>query len=228
MAMENSQPLPAPIAAEQSYIQRVYQWMSLGLALTGFVAVGVSHSPSMIQTLAGGMFWILALVEIGIVMWLSASVMSISPTAAAAGFLVYSAVNGLTLSFVFLVYTRASIASTFFITAGTFAAASFYGWTTKKDLTSYRGYLTMGLFGFLIASAINYFFTAPLIYWLLTYVGVFLFIALTVYDVQKLKEIHQAGIFPTEQAAVLGALRLYLDFINMFILLLRLFGRRRD
>ncbi|MBI4431091.1 MAG: Bax inhibitor-1/YccA family protein [Candidatus Omnitrophica bacterium] len=228
MAFENSQPIPAPLAAEQTFIQRVYQWMALGLALTGFVALWASSSPSIINMLSGGAFWLFALAEIGIVIWLSSSILRISATAASVGFLVYSAINGLTLSFIFLIYTRASVASTFFITAGTFAAASFYGWTTKRDMTSLGGFFMMGLIGIIIASLVNIFLRSPLLYWMLTYVGVFLFIGLAAYDVQRLKEIHHSGVGSTEQVAILGALRLYLDFINLFIYLLRIFGKRRD
>ncbi len=228
MAFGNSQPIPAPLAAEQTFIQRVYQWMALGLTMTGFVALWASRSMTMINMLSGGMFWMLALAEIGLVVWLSGSVMSISATAASIGFLVYSALNGLTLSFIFLVYTRASIASTFFITAGTFAAVSFYGWTTHRDLTGFRGFFTMALIGFLIASLVNIFLRSPGLYWGLSYFGVLLFVGLTAYDVQQLKTIQQSGAGAVEQVAIMGALKLYLDFINLFIMLLRILGRRRD
>lgn len=227
MAFEQSPSFSAPIAREQSYIQRVYQWMSLGLALTGFVALWASRSPATINMLWGGGFWLFFFVELGLVWWLSASIARISVQTAITGFLVYSAVNGLTLSYIFLLYTRASIASTFFVAAGTFAGASFFGWTTKKDLTSFASFFTMALIGFLLASLVNLFFQSPAFYWLLTYAGVLLFVGLTVFDVQQLKNIQRSGAGSVEQLAVLGALRLYLNFINMFLLLLRILGNRR-
>lgn len=214
-------------ASAQSFIQRVYQWMAAGLALTGFIAFWASGNQSVIRALSGGGFLILMLVELGLVFWMSATILKMSPTKAITCFLIYSALNGLTLSFIFLVYTSASIASTFFITAGTFAAVSFFGWVTKADLTSIRGFLFMGLIGVIIASLVNMFLRSPAFYWILTYAGIAVFIGLTAYDTQQLKRIHQSGSGTSEQLAILGALKLYLDFINLFILLLRLFGRRR-
>lgn len=214
-------------ALVQSFMQRVYQWMAAGLALTGFVAFWTSGNASVLRAMQGGMFFLIAIVEIGIVIWLSSQIMRISATAATIGFLVYSGLNGLLMSFIFIVYTQASIASTFFITAGTFAAVSLYGWTTKQDLTSMGSFLLMGLFGIIIASVVNFFFRSPMLYWLITYAGVALFIGLTAYDTQKLKAIHQSMPDAPDQMAILGALKLYLDFINMFIFLLRIFGRRR-
>jgi uncharacterized protein len=215
-----------PTATEQSFIQRVYQWMAVGLALTGTVAYSVSTNVGLLQALSGGAFLVLMLVELGIVFWLTASINKLSPAAALGGFLVYSALNGVTLSFIFVAYTQASIASTFFITAASFAGISLFGWTTKTDLTSLRGFFMMALIGFLIASVVNIFLSSPVFYWILTYAGIALFIGLTAYDTQRLKEIHRSG-GATEQLAILGALKLYLDFINLFLLLLRLFGRRR-
>ena len=212
---------------EQTFIQRVYQWMAAGLAVTGLVAYGVSTNPGLMKALAGGAFLVVALIELGIVFWLSASINKISAQAAMIGFLAYSALNGLTLSFIFLAYTGISIATTFFITAGSFAAVSLFGWMTKTDLTSLGGYLFMALIGVLIGSFVNIFFHSPAFYWLLTYASLAVFIGLTAYDTQRLKDIYRAGA-STEQSAIMGALRLYLDFINMFLLLLRLFGRRRD
>lgn len=212
----------------QFFIQRVYQWMAAGLALTGVVALWASGNLPLMQSLAKGGFLVLMLVELGLVFWLSASIHKISVATAVAGFLIYSAVNGLTLSFIFLVYTGVSIATTFFITAGTFAGVSLFGWMTKSDLSSLRGYLFMGLIGVLIASLVNMFFHSAPLYWIVTYAGLAVFIGLTAYDTQQLKQLHQSGEGSTEQLAVLGALKLYLDFINLFLLLLRLFGRRRD
>lgn len=224
----NQQNSYSPYAlAQQGFIQRVYQWMAAGLALTGFVALWASGNMTVMKALHGGLFLPLMLVELGVVWWLSSQALKLSPTAATMGFLAYSGLNGLTLSYIFLAYTQASIASTFFITAGSFAGISLFGWTTKSDLTSLRGFLMMGLIGFLIASIVNIFFQSPAFYWILTYAGVALFIGLTAYDTQALKQIHQRSEGASDQLAILGALKLYLDFINLFLLLLRLFGRRR-
>ncbi len=214
-------------ALTQGYMQRVYQWMAAGLALTGFIAFWASGNMPLMRALHGGLFLVLGLVELGVVFWLSSQALKLSPAAATVGFLVYSGLNGLTMSYIFLVYTQASIASTFFIAAGSFAAVSLFGWVTKTDMTSLGGFLFMALIGFVIASLVNLFFQAPVFYWILTYAGLAIFIGLTAYDTQKLKQIHLHVGGASEQLAILGALTLYLDFINMFLLLLRLFGRRR-
>jgi len=200
--------------------------MALGLGLTGVIAFWISGNEAIMRSLMGGMIWVLFLVELGIVFWLSASIMKISPQAAITGFLVYAGLNGVTLSYIFLVYTGASIASTFLITAGTFSAVSLFGWVTKTDLSSMRGFLFMALIGLIIASVVNIFMRSEAMYWIISYAGVAIFIGLTAYDTQKLKYIHQNG-GASQQLAILGALKLYLDFINMFIFLLRIFGRRR-
>lgn len=211
----------------QTFMQRVYQWMAGGLALTGLIAYYASTNLSLMRTLHGGLFFVLVIAELGLVFWLSSQIHKLSVKAAVTGFLVYAGLNGLTLSYVFLAYTGASIATTFFITAGTFAAVSFFGWTTKTDLTSLRGFLMMGLIGIIIASVVNIFMKSPALYWIISYAGVALFIALTAYDTQRLKEIHQSNPDAPDQLAILGSLKLYLDFINMFIFLLRIFGNQR-
>lgn len=211
----------------QTFIQRVYQWMAIGLAVTGFTAYGAASNMALMRGLAGGGFFILMFVELGLVFWLSASITKISVQAATLGFLAYALLNGLTLSFIFLAYTGVSIANTFFITAASFAGVSLFGWATKTDLSSLRGYLFMGLIGVMVASLVNIFFRNPLFDWIVSYVGLAVFIGLTAADTQRLKTIHQSGAGALEQVAILGALQLYLDFINMFLFLLRLFGRRR-
>ncbi len=213
--------------SEQTFIQRVYQWMAVGLALTGAIALWASQNLSIVRALAGGGFLIIMLVEIGLVFWLSSQVLRLSTSTAIVGFLIYAALNGLTLSFIFLAYTGASIASTFFMTAGTFAAVSVFGWVTKSDLSSMGGFLFMSLIGVLIASLVNFFLKSPALYWFISYAGLAVFVGLTAYDTQRLKMIHQNGGGYIEQLAILGALQLYLDFINMFLMLLRIFGRRR-
>jgi len=211
----------------QAFMQRVYQWMAAGLALTGFIAFWASSNMSIMRALQGGLFWVVVIAEFGLVIWLSRAISRISATAATIGFLIYSGLNGLTMSYIFLIYTQASIASTFFITAGTFAAVSIFGWTTKTDLTSLGGFFFMALIGIIIASVVNIFMRSSMLYWLISYAGVAIFIGLTAYDTQKLKEIHQSNPNAPDQLAIMGALKLYLDFINMFIFLLRIFGRRR-
>ncbi|HOW87049.1 MAG TPA: Bax inhibitor-1/YccA family protein [Candidatus Omnitrophota bacterium] len=214
-------------AVFSNFMQRVYQWMAMGLALTGLLAfMTLQNVPLMRFLLSGGM-WLFFIVELGIVIWLSASIRKISAQAATLGFLIYSALNGVTLSGIFLYYTAASISSTFFITAMTFAGVSIYGWVTKHDLTSIGSFCFMALIGVIIASVLNYFFRSPAFYWIVSYAGVAVFIGLTAYDTQKLKMIHQGMPNAPEQLAIFGALMLYLDFINMFLFLLRIFGRRR-
>jgi FtsH-binding integral membrane protein len=211
----------------QNFIQRVYQWMAAGLALTGFIAFWASSNAPLMQALNGGLFFVLVLVELGLVFWLSSQITKISATAATVGFLVYSGLNGLTMSYLFLAYTQTSIASTFFITAGTFAAVSLVGWTTKKDLSSAGGFFMMALIGIIIASLVNMFLNSPMLYWLISYAGVGIFMGLTAYDTQQLKAMHQNNPDAPDQLAIMGALKLYLDFINMFIFMLRIMGNRR-
>jgi len=166
-------------------------------------------------------------VELFLVFWLSANIRRLSASAATMLFLVYSALNGVTLSSIFLVYTATSISVTFFICAAMFAGVSLYGWVTKQDLTSVGSFCAMAIWGVLIASLVGMFFRAPAFHWILSYVGVAVFIGLTAYDTQKLKWIHQNAQGAADQLAILGALALYLDFVNMFLFLLRIFGRRR-
>ncbi|OGW72713.1 MAG: hypothetical protein A2Y02_00560 [Omnitrophica bacterium GWA2_52_12] len=212
--------------AQQTFLQKVYQWMAIGLAITGFVAYSVSGNYALMRALSGGTFFILMIAEFGLVMWLSSQAMKLSPSTALTGFLVYSALNGLTFAYLFIVYTHTSIATTFLITAATFAGVSVFGATTKTDLSSMRSFFVMGLIGLLVATVVNMFLRSPALDWLLSYLGVGLFIGLTAYDTQKLKMMQERG-FGSPQMAVMGALMLYLDFINMFLFLLRLFGRRK-
>ncbi len=217
------------------FVRSVYNWMAIGLALTGFVALYVSASPAMIRLVFGNpmVFFILILAELGMVFALSGMVHRMSAGTATSLFVIYSALNGVTLSFIFLAYTRTSIVSTFFICAGTFIACSVYGWLTKKDLTSWGGFFAMGLIGIIIASLANMFFRSNALSMMISYVGVFVFVGLTAYDTQKLKEMaltQPAGLdgAVVRKGAILGALSLYLDFINLFLMLLRIFGQSRD
>lgn len=210
-----------------NFMQRVYQWMAMGLTLTGLLAFWTASNAGVLRFVLSGGGLILALAEIGIVIWLSRSIRTISASTAVLGFLIFSALNGLTTSWIFLRYTQASIASTFFITAMTFAGVSVYGWVTRQDLTSVGSFCFMALIGVIVASLVNFFFRSPVFYWIISYCGVAVFIGLTAYDTQRLKAVHQSMANAPEQLAIVGALMLYLDFINMFLFLLQLFGRRR-
>lgn len=216
-----------------TFIRSVYNWMAIGLALTGFVAYYVAHSASMANLIFGNplIFYGLIIGELGLVFFLSARVGKIESSTATALFVLYAALNGATLSFIFLVYTKTSIVSTFFICAATFVTCSVYGMITKRDLTSLGGFMTMGLFGIIIASVVNIFLRSEGMNMIISYIGVFVFIGLTAYDTQRLKAMalsQPAGIDAgvVRKGAIMGALTLYLDFINMFLMLLRILGNR--
>ncbi|MGA2400638.1 MAG: Bax inhibitor-1/YccA family protein [Syntrophobacteraceae bacterium] len=215
---------------QNEFVRRVYNWMALGLAVTAITALFAVNSGLVFSLLGNPMIMLLLIVgELGLVIALSAAIGRFQSSTALFMFFAYSFLNGLTLSTIFLVYTKASIANTFFITAGTFAVMSIYGYTTKSDLTSLGSFLMMALFGLIIASVVNFFFRSPAFYWLITYAGIAIFVGLTAYDAQQIKEMAYAGFAGSEEerkGAIIGALRLYLDFINLFLLFLRLFGRR--
>jgi FtsH-binding integral membrane protein len=209
----------------------VYAWMCAGLALTAVVAWLVSTRED-IQRLVFNLPVLIGLfiAQIALVFTISAAVNKLSAGAATALFMLYSALMGVTLTGVFLMYTRASLASTFFITAGTFGATSVYGMVTKRDLTRIGSLLFMALIGLIIASVVNIFLRSPAIYWIITYAGVLIFVGLTAYDTQRLRVIAEQTAHDSRMAAryaVNGALMLYLDFINLFLLLLRILGDRR-
>ncbi len=218
-----------------SFIQSVYNWMAIGLALTGGVAFYVASSPSLMRLIFGNqmLFFGLIIGELGLVFYLSARVQKIQASTATALFMLYAALNGATMSFIFLAYTSTSIASTFFVCAGTFVACSIYGMVTKRDLTSLGGFMSMGLIGIIIATVINLFIRSSAMMMVISYVGVLVFVGLTAYDTQKLK--HMALTQPAgldagvvRKGAIIGALTLYLDFINLFLMLLRILGGSRD
>lgn len=214
----------------QTYMSHVYGWMSVGLLLTGLVAWYASGNMQLLSLLYRGM-WVLLIAQLGLVFVLSGMVNRLSGTVATTLFMVYSILTGLTCSIYFLVYTGESIASTFFITTGMFAALSIYGYTTKRDLSGLGSFLFMGLIGIIIASLINLFLQSETLMWVVTYIGVFVFAGLTAYDNQKLKALGEQlsaddpSVF--RRYVILGALTLYLDFINLFIMLLRILGTRR-
>jgi FtsH-binding integral membrane protein len=230
----SSRTLPAEQADElrRQFILKVYGWMTAGLLLTGVFAFMTISSTEVLQLLFSSRisFFILIGLQLGLVIWLSARVQAMSAMTATMVFCGYSALTGVTLSIVFLAYTAESLASTFFVTGATFGATAAYGYVTKRDLSGIGGFMSMGLIGLIIASVVNIFLQSEMIYWITTYVGIIIFVGLTAYDMQKIRGMSVIALEggETEQkGAIIGALALYLDFINLFLLLLRVMGRRR-
>ena len=218
-------------AAFPILMRKVYVWMTLALVITGATAYGVATSPGLMMTIATNqlLFWGLIIAEFGLVIAISAAINKLSLTTATLLFILYSVINGATLSFIFAVYTMSSIASVFFITAGTFAVMAVVGYTTKKDLTSMGKILLMALIGIIIATVVNIFLKSTGLEMIVSYLGVLIFVGLTAYDSQKIKQMLMQAPDAGESAqklALLGALTLYLDFINLFLYLLRIFGKR--
>ena len=211
-------------------MRKVYTWMTLALLITGVTAFGVASSPTLFMSLSK-MMWGLIIAELALVFILSGAINHLSLGTATLMFIGYSVLNGAMLSSIFLVYEPMVIAKVFFITAGTFGAMAVYGYTTKKDLTSMGKILFMALIGLIIATVVNMFLKSPVFDYILSYIGVAIFIGLTAWDSQKIKEMLQTQYDMSEGAqklALLGALTLYLDFINLFLYLLRIFGNNRD
>jgi hypothetical protein len=218
--------------AATGFLQAVFGWMTVGLALTGVVAWFTAHNPALQQVVLGNrlVFFGLILAEFAMVIGVSAAINRLSYAAAGSLFLLYSGLNGLTLSAIFLIYTMNSVAGVFFISAGTFGAVALYGATTKRDLSSLGALSFMGLIGIILASVVNMFVGSSSFMLLISYIGVAVFVGLTAYDMQRLKAMHMSGAMQGEtgaKLAVLGALSLYLDFINLFLMLLRILGNRR-
>jgi hypothetical protein len=239
--MDESRFVAVPLSQSQvdtavsDVLRRVYGLMTLGLLVTAIVAYYVATSVPILTTLINSevLRWAALLVPVGIVFFFYASIQRVSPGVALTIFLVYSAANGVMLSFYVLAYTGVSIAVTFAVTGGMFAVMSVVGYTTRTDLTRYRSFFLMGLIGLLLASAANIFLGNTTLDWVLTYVGIGLFLALTAYDVQMIRGLTLnalltgGGQADSSRVGVIGALALYLDFINLFVRLLRIFGRRR-
>jgi FtsH-binding integral membrane protein len=211
------------IVERNSSLAAVYGWMSFGLVITALVSLAVVQSPELFRAIFGNraIFYGLILAEFGLVFAISGFALRMGAAVAAPLFLLYSALNGVTISGIFLVYTGQSIASAFFSTAGTFGVMSIYGMTTRRDLSSLGSFCFMGLVGIVIASLVNIFLHSPMVQFVVSGIGLIVFIGLTAYDTQKLKG-------ASGGAAVAGALALYLDFVNMFLFILQLFGGRRD
>ena len=211
----------------RQYMLRVYNYMTGGLAVTGLIAYFASTSATVMQTIYGTpLAWVVMLAPLGFVIFFSARLHKMSVGTAQAVFWAFAAAMGLSLSYIFLVYTGASVARVFFITAGTFAATSLYGYTTKRDLTGMGSFLFMGLIGIIIASLVNLFLASSALDFAISVIGVLVFTGLTAYDTQRIKEMYAEGddVAIGTKKSIMGALTLYLDFINLFIMLLRLFG----
>lgn len=215
----------------RTFLLNVYNWMAIGLAITGFVAYLVSEfiDPYFFAKYIF-VFYGLLIFELIFVFALSWAINKIPAIIAILGFFFYAFLNGLTMSVVFMVYTSASVYMTFFVCAGMFAGMSIFGYITKIDLSRFGSFLYMGLIGVVLGSVVNLFWANSTLYWLITYVGIFVFVGLTAYDTQQIKRMAQevdAGSEEGKKGAIMGALKLYLDFINLFLLLLRLMGSRR-
>jgi uncharacterized protein len=227
----------------RAYMLKVYNYMASGILITGFISLilfkmsVVTGPDGSIIALTGlgntlynsAMMWVVMLAPLGVVFYMSFGIKKMSAAKAQGTFWVFAALMGASLSSIFLIYTGASITRVFFITAGTFGAMSIYGYTTKKDLTKLGSFLMMGLFGIIIASIVNIFMKSTMMYYVISIIGVLIFVGLTAYDTQKIKNMYMVSDSGETMGkkAVMGALTLYLDFINLFIMLLRLFGQRR-
>ncbi|ROR11125.1 Bax inhibitor-1/YccA family protein [Erwinia sp. JUb26] len=216
-----------------TYMAQVYGWMTCGLLLTAFVSWYAANTPEVMQLVFANRitFFSLIIVQLGLVVLLSMMVHKLSGAVATGIFMLYSALTGLTMASIFLVYTYSSIASTFVVTAGMFGAMSLWGYTTKRDLSGMGSMLFMALIGIVLASLVNLWLKSTALMWAVTYIGVVVFVGLTAYDTQKLKNIGESiNVEDKENLrrySIMGALTLYLDFINLFLMLLRIFGNRR-
>lgn len=222
----------ATVAAEQRrYIQRVFSWMFAGLLMTALVAYLLSGNENVLAYFSAHpyAFFIILIAELILVFYLSARVQKLSATSAMLLFFIYAALNGITFSLLFGLYTSTSIVLTFLVTAGMFGALALYGYVTKRDLSRMGSILFMALIGLILATLVNFFLQSSSLYWITTYAGVVIFSGLTAYDMQKIKETNIIGNEDTEEEtkeAIIGALILYLDFLNLFLYLLRIFGNR--
>ena len=226
----------------RTYMLKVYNYMTTGLVLTGFIAYffgkasveayvpgGVILTPVGNMLFNSGLSFVIMLAPLGFVFYLSARINKMSTASAQITFWLFASIMGLSLASIFVQFTHSSIAIVFFITAGTFGAMSLYGYTTKRDLTKLGGFLFMGLIGIIIASIVNIFFQSGMMAFVISVIGVLVFVGLTAYDTQNIKNMYYGGDSEEvgSKKALMGALKLYLDFINLFILLLQLFGQRR-
>lgn len=233
MDMNETAVLPRAEIGLRHFMHMVFGWMSLGLLVTGACGAYMASDPRMIVNLIRNpiLFYGLMIGELGLVMFLSAAMARMEASTAKFAFLFYAALTGVSLSTVYLVYTSQSIASTFFLTAGVFGIMAAYGYMTKTDLTAIGNLLFMALIGLVLATLVNIWLHSAAIQWAATYIGILVFTGLTAYDAQKIKALYRPGSDGTDdetKGAILGALALYLDFINLFLSLLRATGKRRD
>lgn len=226
--------LSMPRVRERNILRNVYLWMSGGLALTAIISYLIATSQTALQLIFGtpGIFFLLIIAEFVLVIYLSARIQKMSAGAAVMAFIGYAALNGITLSTIFLAYTGLTVSNAFFTTAAAFAGMSLYGMTTKKELSGIGQYLVMGLWGIIIASVLNIFLNSSSVYFAVSYIGVFVFMGLTAWDTQIIKRWNsEYGSSMSEEEyvklSIMGALKLYLDFINMFLFILRIFGRNK-
>jgi len=233
MATAKQQLLGNARVRERSILRNVYLWMTGGLALTGTVSYTIASSPEVMQAVIGspGALLLLLLVKLGLVIFLSSRLEKMKASTASLSFIIYALLNGVTLSIIFYAYTDVVITRAFFTTAAAFAGMSLYGMSTKRDLNRIGSYLVMGLFGIIIATLINFIIGSETMYYLISYIGLFVFLGLTAWDTQIIIGWSRACGASIDEGtyvklSVLGALKLYLDFINMFLFLLRIFGRR--
>ena len=220
------------LAVQRTFMAGVYGWMTIGLLATAFTALVVASSPELVKLLfVSGGFWVLVIAELAIAFTFQLALRRVPVPVAAAMFIVYSVLTGATISVILLIYTMSSVAATFFITAGMFAGVSAYGYVTKRSLASVGSFCMMGLWGIIIASVVNFFIGSSGMDWIISFIGVIVFTGLAAYDTQKLKQAYaegEAGSAMNRKVALLGAFALYLDFINLFLFLLRFLGNRRD
>jgi FtsH-binding integral membrane protein len=234
MNLQNVSRTRTDVQATNYFLRGVYNWMSLGLGLTAVVAYTVANTPAIAQVIFANpiIFWGLIIAQFGLVLAISGAVNRMSAGTATGLFLLYSALTGATLSSILMVYTAASIFKAFIVCTGMFAAMSVYGATTKKDLTGWGSFLFMGLIGIIIASIVNIFMASSALDFVISGIGVLIFTGLTAYDTQKLKVMGESApmddTVAVRRGTILGALTLYLDFINLFLFLLRFFGSSRN
>ena len=213
----------------RAYMLKVYNYMGSALLLSGIVAYAVAHTPALMQAIFGTpLMWVVMLAPLGMVFFLSARIEKMSFTTAQTTFWIFAALMGASLASIFVIYTQTSIVRVFMITAVTFGAMSLWGYTTKRDLSGMGSFLMMGLIGIIVASLVNLFIQSSMMHWVISVIGVLVFTGLTAYDTQKIKEMYLVsdGQVVMGKKAIMGALKLYLDFINLFIMLLHLFGNR--
>ncbi len=223
------------LQAQTLFLAKVFNWMAIGLLLTAVTAYGVASSPALLRILYGNPVLLFALIaaELGMVFTLAGRINRLSASTATSLFVAYAVLNGVTLSTIFLVYTMTSIAATFLVTALMFVAMAVYGFVTKRDLSSFGSFLFMGLVGIIIAVVVNLFLASPMLSWVISGVGVIVFTGLTAYDVQRLSRFGAGSMMlegetAVRRGAILGALTLYLDFINLFLMLLHFLGGGRE